>query len=387
MRSFSSLLFHIRDTLSKSDGILWALAALCSGYGLLLIASATHSFSSHKNLIIQGGAMIAGMLGILFLLVLDVENLEPFAKYLFVLGILMLAATLVFGEERLGNKNWIIIGPISLQPSEFVKLIFIVTFSSHLKKVQSYINSPRAWLLLLLHAGVLIALVLLQGDLGSALVYLFIFVIMMMAAGLHWLYFVASGVILFASAPFIFEYLLKDYQRLRILAVYDPSVDPLGYGYQTLQSKITLGSGGVFGSGLFKGVQTQYSILPEKQTDFIFSVAGEELGFFGVLIIILLLSVMLIRLIYISKNAADDYGSFIAAGVAAMFFFQIAENIGMCLGIFPIIGITLPFFSYGGSSMLTSMIAIGLVMSVNAKRKTTRLFQSSPGYSSGYLDI
>ena len=387
MRFLSSLWFHVRDTLSKSDGILWALAALCSGYGLLLIASATHSFSSHKNLIIQGGAMVIGMIGILILLALDVENLGRISKILYVIGVLMLIATLILGEERLGNKNWIIIGPISLQPSEFVKPIFIITFAAHLKKVQSYINSPRAWLLLLLHAGILIAFVLLQGDLGSALVYLFIFTIMMLAAGLHWLYFLASGIIAFAAAPFIFEYLLKDYQRLRILAVYDPSVDPLGYGYQTLQSKITLGSGGVFGSGLFKGVQTQYSILPEKQTDFIFSVAGEELGFFGVLIIILLLSAMLIRIIYIAKNASDDFGSFIAAGVSAMFFFQIAENIGMCLGIFPIIGITLPFFSYGGSSMLTSMLAVGLVMSVNSKRKTTRMFGRSPGYSSGYLDI
>ncbi len=378
MRFISALYFKIKDLLSQSDGFLWTLIVACSAYGLLLIASATHSFGSYKNLAVQLGAFLIGVIGILLIIFIDVENLSALSKYLYILSIFMLVATLIFGTERLGNKNWIIIGPLSLQPSEFVKPLFIITFSTHLKKVQSFINSPRALLPLLLHAGVLVALILKQGDLGTALVYLFMVVIMLLAAGLHWLYFAVSAVAVTAAAPFVFEYLLKDYQKLRILAVYDPSVDPLGYGYQTLQSKITLGSGGVFGAGLFKGVQTQYSILPEKQTDFIFSVAGEEVGFFGVLIIILLLATLLIRVIYIAKHATEDFGSYVAAGVAAMLFFQISENIGMCIGIFPIVGITLPFFSYGGSSMLTTMLSMGLVMSVNSKRKITGIFQSNP---------
>jgi rod shape determining protein RodA len=316
---------------------------------------------------------------------IDVDNLGAFAKFLYPIAILMLASTLVFGTERMGNKNWIILGPVSIQPSEFAKIIFIITFSSHLKKVQNYINTPRALIPLALHFGVLFALVLLQGDLGTALVYVFILLVMMIAAGLHWLYFAIGGVGLIVAAPFIYNYLLKDYQKLRILAVYDPAVDPLQYGYQTLQSKITLGSGGISGMGLFKGVQTQYSILPEKQTDFIFSVAGEELGFFGVTAIILLLAALIIRILYISKTSVDDYGSYITAGVAAMFFFQAAENIGMCIGLLPVIGITLPFFSYGGSSILTCMMGIGLVMSVNAKRKYSGLFQS--GYRSSKIDF
>ena len=368
MRFFSALRFKIKDLLSQSDGLLWTLIFACSAYGLLLIASATHSFGSYKNLIIQFGAFCMGAIA------LDVENLSSLAKYLYIAGVLMLVATLIFGEERLGNKNWIIIGPISIQPSEFVKLIFILTFATHLKKVQSYINSPRALLPLIVHAALLIALVLKQGDLGTALVYLFIFTIMLLAAGLHWLYFLISGIAVVAASPFIYEYLLKDYQKLRILAVYDPSVDPLGYGYQTLQSKITLGSGGVFGAGLFKGVQTQYSILPEKQTDFIFSVAGEEVGFFGVSIIILLLLTLLIRVLYIAKNATSDFGCYVAVGVGAMLFFQIVENIGMCIGIFPIVGITLPFFSYGGSSIVAMYAAVGLVSGVKYRPKPRQNF-------------
>ncbi len=373
--------------MSQMDGFLGCVTAICCCYGLLLIASATHSFGSYKNLIVQFAGMMIGLVGIFFIVMLDVENLSSFAKFLYPLGVLLLIATLLLGTERMGNKNWIILGPVSIQPSEFVKLIFIITFASHLQKVQHQINRPKALIPLLLHFGVLLGLVLVQGDLGTALVYIFIMIVMMIAAGLHWLYFAVGGVSLLVGAPFIFEYLLKDYQRLRILAVYDPNIDPLGYGYHTTQSKIALGSGGVSGNGLFEGVQTQYGILPEKQTDFIFSVAGEELGFFGVAIIILLLVALIIRIIYIAKNATTDYGSYVALGVAAMFLFQAVENIGMCIGLLPVIGITLPLFSYGGSSILTCLLAIGMVMSVNSKRKITGIFQGQHYQSISHLQM
>ena len=374
MRIISSIFFKIKELLSQMDGMLATLTAICCAYGLLLISTATYSFGSMKNIIVQGAAMGLGILAIFAIVLIDVDNLSAFSKILYPLAIAMLALTLVIGSERMGNKNWIIVGPVSIQPSEFAKIAFIITFATHLKKVQNYINRPRALIPLALHFAILLGLVLMQGDLGTSLVYIVIAVVMLMAAGLHWLYFVVGGVTMVAAAPFIYEYLLKDYQKLRILAVYDPSVDPLGYGYHTQQSQITLGGGGVSGYGLFKGVQTQYSILPEKQTDFIFSVAGEELGFIGVALIILLLVLLLIRILYIAKNATDDFNSYVAMGVAAMFFFQAAENIGMCIGVLPVIGITLPFFSYGGSSILSCLMGIGLVMSVNSKRKINGIF-------------
>ena len=374
-RILTSFFFKVRDLMSQMDGFLACITAICCCYGMLLIATATNSFGTYKNLIVQGGGMLLGLIGIFMIVMIDVDNLSNFAKFLYPLGLALLAITLFIGTERMGNKNWIILGPVSIQPSEFVKLIFIITFATHLSKVQHQINRPKAWIPLMLHFGLMFGLVLLQGDLGTALVYVFIMIVMIMAAGLHWLYFAVGGAAILVGMPFIFEYLLKDYQRLRILAVYDPDVDPLGYGYHTMQSKITLGSGGVSGSGLFQGVQTQFGILPEKQTDFIFSVAGEELGFFGVAIIILLIVALLIRMVYIARNATDDYGSYVAIGVAAMFFFQAAENIGMCIGLLPVIGITLPLFSYGGSSILTCLLAVGMVMSVNSKRKIGGIFQ------------
>ena len=207
-RLFASFFFRIRDLMSQIDGFLACITTICCCYGLLLVATATYSFGTYKNLIVQFGGMMLGLIGIFFIMMIDVENLSSFAKFLYPLGIVLLAATLVLGTERLGNKNWIILGPISIQPSEFVKLIFIITFATHIQKVQHQINRPKAWIPLMLHFGILFGFVLLQGDLGTALVYLFIMVVMLIAAGLHWLYFAVGGAAVMVGAPFIFEYLL-----------------------------------------------------------------------------------------------------------------------------------------------------------------------------------
>ena len=358
----------ISDILKKFDPILLALCAASSLFGIFLIMSATRSFGTKKYVAVQLGAMLIGLFAVFLIILIDYENLSALSLYLFGLCVFLLVLTLIIGEERLGNKNWIIVGPLSIQPSEFVKAGFIITFASHLKKVREYINRPRAIIPLCIHFGVIFALIMLEGDLGTGLVYLFIFIIMMFAAGLHWLYFTVGGITVVAAAPFVFSK-LSNYQQMRILAVYDPQLDPLGYGYHTIQSKIAVGSGGLTGEGIFKGIQTQYSILPEKQTDFIFSVAGEELGFVGSALILLLIAALIIRIFYIAKNSRDFTGMLICAGVGAVFFFQAAENIGMCLGLLPVVGITLPFFSYGGSSMLAGMCLIGLVMSVNSHRR------------------
>lgn len=358
----------IWDNLKKFDPILLALSTASAVFSIFLVMSATYSFGTKKYVIIQLSALLLGLFAAFIILLIDYENLSSLSIYLFGLCVFLLVLTLFIGEERLGNKNWIIIGPVSIQPSEFVKAGFIVTFAAHLNKVKTFINRPRAVIPLCIHFGIIFVLIMLEGDLGTGLVYLFMFIVMMFAAGLHWLYFAVCGVTALAAAPFVFSK-LSDYQQMRILAVYDPELDPLGYGYHTIQSKIAIGSGGLTGEGIFSGIQTQYSILPEKQTDFIFSVAGEELGFFGCTLILVLLTAIIIRTFYIAKNARDFTGMLICAGVGSVIFFQAAENIGMCLGLLPVVGITLPFFSYGGSSMLAGMCLIGLVMSVNSHRK------------------
>ncbi len=354
--------------IKRFDLMLFLLCTVSSFYGIMLISSATSGFGTSKYVIVQTCAMLMGLAGTFLIVLIDYENLMSLSKYIFGLCIFALVLTLIIGIEVNGNKNWIVVGPLSIQPSEFVKVGFIVSFATHITRVRNSINHPRSLIPLCLHFGIIFGLVMLEGDLGTGLVFLFIFVIMMFAAGLHWLYFTVTGVAVIAAAPLVFSK-MPTYQQMRILAVYDPSLDPLGFGYHTIQSKIALGSGGLTGSGLFNGIQTQYSILPEKQTDFIFSVAGEELGFVGNFIIILLLCSIIFRVFYIAKTARDFCGMLICAGVGAVFLFQAAENIGMCLGLLPVIGITLPFFSYGGSSMLACILLMGLVMSVNSHRK------------------
>ncbi len=352
----------------KVDLILLSLCVSSSVFGLTLIASATASFNTKKYVVVQLAAMLIGLAATAIILLIDVENLVSLNKFIYAGCIFILVLTLIVGTEVYGNKNWIILGPVSIQPSEFVKVGFILTFASHINMVKEYINYPRAIIPLGLHFGVIFALIMMEGDLGTGLVFLFTFVVMMFAAGLHRLYFIIGGVFIAAAAPLVFNN-LSEYQQMRILAVYDPTLDPLGYGYHTIQSKIALGSGGISGSGLFEGVQTQYSVLPAKQTDFIFSVAGEELGFFGSMVILALVLAIIIRVLYCAKNSRDFTGMLVCSGVAAVFIFQAAENIGMCLGLLPVIGITLPFFSYGGSSMLSSVCLMGLVMSVDSHRK------------------
>ncbi len=364
----------IRHVVSRIDWILGALIVLASSYGLVLISSATDTFGSRKMLIVQAFGILAGLFMCLVLLTLEHENLARFSIPIYILCILLLIFTLIFGKEVMGNKNWISLGPINVQPSEFVKIGFILTFSKHLSKVRLYINNIRALIPLGIHFAVIAVLVAMEGDLGTTLVFGFICIAMLMAAGLHWGFFVGGIAVIGVAAPFIFDR-LETYQQMRILAVYDPSLDPMGFGYQTLQSQIALGSGGLTGSGLYDGIQTQYSILPEKQTDFIFSVCGEELGFIGCFFVILLEVAIILRLLYVARNAADHMGSFICVGLAAMIFVQAAENIGMCLGLLPVIGITLPFFSYGGSSVLALCMSMGLAMSVNAGRPKMHFFK------------
>lgn len=358
----------------RIDWLLLIPILISCAFGLLLISSATASFGTSKLIIVQTGGILLGLIAALVLLTIEHENLARFSVPIYGLCVLLLIATLIFGKEVMGNKNWIALGPINIQPSEFVKIGFILTFAKHLSSVRDYINNIRALIPLGLHFAIIAGLVAMEGDLGTTLVFLFIFLMMLMAAGLHWGFFLGGGALVAAAAPFIFEH-LDEYQQMRILAVYDPSLDPLGYGYHTIQSKIALGSGGLLGSGLYNGIQTQYGILPEKQTDFIFSVCGEELGFVGCLLIIALELAILFRLLYVARYAADHMGCFICIGLAAMLFMQAAENIGMCLGLLPVIGLTLPFFSYGGSSVLALCMSSGLAMSVNAARPKEFFFK------------
>lgn len=281
---------------------------------------------------------------------------------------LILAITLIWGESGVnmetGNKSWLTIPIVGMmiQPSEFVKFAFVCSFSKHLFTLQDRINKPQSVLMLAGHAGLIVGLILLSGDLGVALVYLAIIAIMLFCAGLHLGYFGGAGVALVLLSPYLWEK-LEPYQQRRIIVGFNPELDPMGKGYQPLLSRQAIANGGFFGNGVLGG--HYYEILDASHTDFIFATICEKFGFLGGLVVLILFMVIVVRIFMIARLAIhSDYGGLICVGVGAMFVVQILENIGMNLAMLPVVGITLPFLSCGGSSMLATFMMVGLVHSV-----------------------
>ncbi len=354
----------------KTDVKLILATILASVYGLLLITSAVKSSESKSNIIIQGFAMLVGIACMLILAAMDYQVLLTLNKFIFVIYIFLLILVLFIGTgESVGTVGWIAIGPVHIQPSEFAKVGFIITFACHIAAVQEKINKLSTILLLLLHLCVPLGLILLQPDYGTSMVFIFIAIVMLFYAGLKLRYFIIAAGSFAAASPLLWFFVLDEFQKNRIRVFLNPEADPAGSGYNVIQSKLAVGAGEFWGKGLFKGTQIQLNYLPGKHTDFIFAVAGEELGFFGCLLVILLLSYIIFRIIKGSTTVKSSAGSLVCMGVASMFIFQAFENIGMSIGIMPVTGIPLPFFSYGGSSIITSFIAMGLVLSILRRRE------------------
>ena len=352
------------------DKWLFILVCLLSVAGIFAIYSATYSYGSLSNVITQSGAFLLGLIIMLLLTFFDYEQYEGMIKYIGAAAVLLLIAVLIVGQTGdWGAKSWIRIGPVGIQPAEFAKVAFIVTFAYHLDAVHDDINKPLTILGLIVHLGVPVGLILLQPDAGSAMVFVFIFIVMIFVGGISYKYIIPVGVAGIASLPLIYRFLLDDFQKARIKVFLNPESDPLYRGYNVIQSKLAVGSGRFFGCGYLKGTQTQMEFLPTKHTDFIFSVICEEFGLFGATVIILLLLLLILRCITTAKNSNSRFGKYIAVGVAAMFIFHVAENCGMCLGLTPVTGIPLPFISYGGTSLITYMGAVGIVMSIAYRRR------------------
>lgn len=318
--------------------------------------------------ITQTAAFLAGLFVCLFLAMLDYdEYINRLYIILFIGSVALLAVTLIFGIAVGSNQSWVTIPGIgvTIQPSEFVKVMFIATFALHLSKVDHKINKISTVALLALHALVIVGLVLLSGDLGVALVYVAIIAVMLFCAGLSLIYFgvvIAAAVIAF---PYIWPH-LAEYQQQRILVGFNPESDPLGYGMQALMSRECIASGGIFGKGFGNG--ELYMDVPVSSSDFVFATFCEQFGMIGACIYIGLILVIVIRLIVLAKRSRDSLGSYICAGVIAVLIAQMGENIGMALATLPVIGITLPFMSSGGSSMLSIVAMMGLPMSVYMHR-------------------
>jgi len=366
-----NLFSNIKQRMSLFDSVLlYEVIAACI-MGLLAVYSATYSFGTPTSIIVQSGAFILGLVFMLILSRFDYEQFNMLIKPIFFSCIFLLVLVLIIGTgaDEVGAKSWIRFGPIGIQPAEIAKVGFIITFSYHLKKKEKSLNTFKTLLGLLVHLGVFLGLIMLQPDAGSAFVFCFIFIVLIFMAGLSYRIIVPSLIVGAVSLPFIYKFLLSPYQQNRIQVFLNPELDPMGKGYNVIQSKIAVGSGGLFGKGYLQGTQNQLGFLPAKHTDFIFSTFAEEFGFIGALIVVIVLVLIISRCFMISSKSRSVFGKYISAGVGAMLLFHTLENVGMCIGLMPVTGIPLPFFSYGGTSMLTNLIAIGLVLSVSRRNK------------------
>lgn len=355
------------------DYTLIAIAVICAVFGIVMISSAVNSFGSGSSFVLIQS--IAAGLGFMLMAVFTAINFEKVGsawKIIYIGCIFMLVLVILVGtgKEDTGSKSWIRFGPIGIQPSEFVKIGFIITLSKLVSDMGETINEPKNILKLLAHLGILLFLIMLQPDFGTAMVFIFIFVGIVFAAGISYKYIVTALGTIIGIIPMVWFFFFKEYQKNRIRVFFNPESDPLGSGYHVIQSKIAIGSGQLFGKGLYQGTQTQLGYLPARHTDFIFAVVGEELGLIGCAIVAGLLFTIVYKCLYNSTRTKSDMSKFLCIGVACMFLAHIFENIGMCIGLMPVTGIPLPFFSYGGSSIITNFAAIGLVLSVYMRRKS-----------------
>ena len=362
---------NIRDTFKTYDFAVIICALVSSIIGLVFIYSATKNMGSFRYMAVQFVSMIIGLILMYFITKTDYEEIIESWKTIAIVCIAMLILVLIFGQGRdaTGTRGWFRFGPIGIQPAELAKIGFIITMSKHLSTIEDDINTTPNIIALVLHFLVPVGLILLQPDTGTALVFTFIFVSMLFIAGIYWRYIIA-GLVFFAGFSVVaWNFLLNDIQKARFFAFVDPESAAGTYGYHVIQSKIAVGSGRFFGKGILKGIQTQLGILPEKHTDFIFAVIGEEAGFLICICLVVALFTLVWRCITIGRNAKSSAGTYMCIGIGAMWMFHIFENIGMTIGLVPVTGIPLPFVSYGGSSIITNYLAVGLVLCVYVRRK------------------
>lgn len=371
---------YIKDFIKRADMTLLILCLVSAIFGIVVIVSASASLQSPaRYLIVQIVCLLIGLTLFVLFTVLDIDiitdNWAALVAFEVVL-VLLLLTPLGFADNT-GNRAWLRFGFVGVQPAEVIKVVFIIVLAKQLSYLKNYknLNSVFSVGQLLIYCGFTIGLiVVVSKDMGSALVFLFIFAIMLFAAGVRFYWFIVGIAAAAAVTPLIWTHVLNQRYRDRILAPYDASIDPKGFEirWQANQSKIALASGRLTGTGLFNGRQTQSGALPEKQTDFIFSVIGEELGMIACIIVILLLLAIIFRCIYIGIKSRNTMSMLTCFGVAAWLIFQTFENIGMCIGIAPVIGLTLPFFSYGGSSLFSVFAAMGLVSGIKYRPKPER---------------
>lgn len=339
--------------------------------GLVALTSATKN-SNYEELKKQ---ILWLTISIPILIVVIFVDYDIFAKISPILYgiILILLVAVLFTSAINGATSWFDIGPFSFQPAEFAKVVIVLFIAWLITKIQKngrdQINRVLKLVLLLIAFAVPVLLIIKQPDYGTAMAFVSAFIFMLFVAGLKKRYIIPSILLVVILVPVLYFFVLPEHAKSRIDVYLNPNLDPRGAGYNIIQSKLAIGAGQLLGMGLFKGNQTQLGFLYPKTTDFIFSLIGEEMGFVVAASIIFLYVVLITKSIYVAKTAKDDLGSYIAIGITGIFFFHMIENIGMTMGLLPITGVPLPFVSYGGSSLLSNFIMIGLLLNISGRRQ------------------
>ena len=353
------------------DWVLLGLTIIFGFLGLVILYSAvmagdpgTQKILCIKQLIWYSVGLVLMVASFLF----NYKMLERWAHAIYVICIILLIVVLFFGSYAGGAKRWLILGPVSIQPSEIVKIAVIIILARYYSKHANIGGlTLRELVTPLIFTLIPFALIVNQPDLGTAILVILIAGSMTVFVKIEKRSYLCITTFCFISVPLIL-FLLKGYQKQRILTFLNPDRDPLGAGYHIIQSKIAVGSGMISGKGFLQGTQNILAFLPEQHTDFIFSVLAEEWGFVGSLVILLFFLMLVVRGLSIAYGCRDTFGTILASGITILIFWQIVINIGMVMGLMPVVGVPLPFISYGGSSIITMMICIGILMNISMRR-------------------
>lgn len=361
-----------RELKNMEWGIL-VVAIILSIIGIVALFSATQEteYDEFSKQIIW---LVVSLIAMVIIMFIDYNLLLKASPVLYGLAIILLIAVL-FTKPVNGATSWFNIGAFSLQPGEFSKVAVILFLTFVITKIQrkgqEEINRPTRLLIILSVLAVPVLLIIKQPDYGTALAFIVAMALMLFASGLDKKYIIGTILLVVVAVPLLYNFVLPEHAKTRIDVFLNPESDPRGSGYNIIQSKLAIGAGGLTGMGLLKGNQTQLGFLYPKTTDFIYSVIGEEMGFIVAGAIILLFVYLINKSIYVAKTAKDKAGSMIAIGITGIFLFHVLENIGMVMGLLPITGVPLPFVSYGGSSLITNFICIGLLLNISGKRQKT----------------
>lgn len=380
-----------RKTIKNLDWtFLWLIAIILMSSLVVLKSASANVVTGQPYYFVKKQVLWIGI-GFCAMTVIASFNYRQFLKlgnYIYLLNLGILLAVLLFGEESKGAQRWIGLGPFEFQPSEFAKIAIIISFAAFLNRRQGCLNTFKDLIPCFLYIGIPMLLILKQPDLGTSLVFLAIMLGMLWAGGANPKIMISLILVILILVIIIFGILfvatdgfqkppedlpiplpLKSYQLMRLIIFVNPDMDPLGAGYHMIQSQVAIGSGGFVGKGMGNGSQVQGNFLPEHHTDFIFSVVGEELGFIGGSLVLLMFFLLITRMIKIATESRDIFGTLIVIGITSMLCFHVMINIGMTIGIMPVTGLPLPFMSYGGSGLLTNMVSMGLVLGIALRKE------------------